>query len=79
MSHTILRQSAVSAVCGLKKSTLYSYIARGLWTPGLRIGHRSVGWPATEVAAINGARISGADDEEIKKLVAELVAARKRA
>jgi len=31
-----------------------------------------VGWPATEIAAINAARIAGNDDQYIRKLVEHL-------
>jgi prophage regulatory protein len=36
-----------------------------------------VGWPASEVAAINDARIAGHPDDEIRALVVKLEAARK--
>jgi prophage regulatory protein len=36
-----------------------------------------VGWPASEVAALNAARISGKSNSEIRDLVMKLVAARK--
>jgi prophage regulatory protein len=45
----------------------------------VRLGPRSVGWPASEVAAINTARIAGMTDDEIRALVVKLEAARKAA
>jgi prophage regulatory protein len=36
-----------------------------------------VGWPASEVSAINTARIAGKTDDEIRVLVVKLEAARK--
>ena len=45
----------------------------------LQIGLRAVGWPTTEVAAINAARIAGKSEVEIRELVAKLEAARKSA
>ena len=40
------------------------------------LGPRAVGWPASEVAALNTARIAGKSDAEIRDLVASLQAAR---
>ncbi|MFO1213680.1 MAG: hypothetical protein U1E72_03615 [Burkholderiaceae bacterium] len=37
---------------------------------------RAVGWPAREVAAINAARIAGKPDDDIRKPVQRLQAAR---
>jgi prophage regulatory protein len=45
----------------------------------VKIGARASGWPSSEVAAINAARIAGATNEEIRALVAKLVAARQSA
>jgi prophage regulatory protein len=36
-----------------------------------------VGWPSSEVAAINAARIAGKTDDEIRALVVKLEEARK--
>ncbi len=38
-----------------------------------------LGWPSSEVVAINAARIAGKSDEEIRALVVKLEAARKAA
>jgi prophage regulatory protein len=38
-----------------------------------------VGWPASEVHALNAARISGKSEDEIRDLVTKLEAARKTA
>ncbi len=77
MVQTILRLPAVKAETGASRSTLYLRIQQGLFTRPVRLGQRSVGWPATEIAAINAARISGQTDEEIRALVVKLEAARK--
>jgi prophage regulatory protein len=79
MKRTILRLPAVRAETGLGRSTLYLRIAQGLWPKPVRLGARSVGWPANEVDAINAARISGKGESEIRALVADLEAARKQA
>jgi prophage regulatory protein len=54
-------------------------IQQGLFTHPVQIGLRAVGWPATELAMLNAARIAGKTDDEIRALVAKLEAARKAA
>lgn len=77
MLPTILRLPAVKSESGLSRSTIYLRIAQGLWTKPISLGARAVGWPSSEVAAINAARIAGKTDEEIRALVIKLEAARK--
>lgn len=79
MVQTILRLPAVKAESGASRSTIYLRIQQGLWPKPVRLGPRSVGWPTSEVAAINAARIAGLSDDEIRVLVAKLEAARKNA
>ena len=79
MVQAILRLPAVKAESGASRSTIYLRIQQGLWPKPVRLGPRSVGWPASEVAAINAARIAGMTDEEIRILVVKLEAARKTA
>lgn len=78
MANTILRLPSVRAETGIARSTLYLRINQGLWPEPVQIGARSVGWPAREVAALNAARIAGKSDDEIRQLVRDLMAARKR-
>ena len=77
MVQAILRLPAVKAESGASRSTIYLRIQQGLWPKPVRLGPRSVGWPASEVAAINTARIAGMTDGEIRILVVKLEAARK--
>jgi prophage regulatory protein len=79
MTHTILRLPAVKSETGISRSTHYLRISQGLFTKPVSLGPRSVGWPSSEVAAINAARIAGKSDEEIRTLVLKLEAARKSA
>jgi prophage regulatory protein len=79
MAQAILRLPAVKAESGASRSTIYLRIQQGLWPKPVRLGPRSVGWPASEVAAINAARIAGQTDDEIRVLVVKLEAARKSA
>jgi prophage regulatory protein len=79
MVQAILRLPAVQAESGASRSTIYLRIQQGLWPKPVRLGPRSVGWPVSEVAAINAARIAGMTDDEIRDLVVKLEAARKSA
>lgn len=79
MSQQIQRLPAVKFQSGLSRSTLYLRIAQGLWTKPISLGARAVGWPSSEVEAINAARIAGKTDDEIHALVVQLEAARKSA
>ena len=77
MPKTILRLPSVKSESGLSRSTLYLRIAQGLWTKPISLGGRSVGWPASEVTALNTARIAGKTDEDVRVLVRLLEAGRK--
>lgn len=77
MLQTIFRLPQVKSQSGYSRSTIYLRIAQGLWPKPIRLGARSVGWPADEIAALNSARIAGKSDEEIRALVKKLETARK--
>lgn len=79
MLNTILRLPSVKSESGLSRSTLYLRISQGLWTKPISLGGRSVGWPASEVVALNTARIAGQSDTEIGELVKMLESDRKKA
>src|SRR5262245_57908250 len=74
---TILRRKQVEAATGYSRSTIYLRIQQGLWPRPLKLGPHIVGWLAKEVVALNGARISGQDDNAIRALVCRLEAARR--
>lgn len=76
MTLTILRLPAVKAESGYSRSSIYLRISQGLWPKPVSLGARAVGWPADEVAALNAARIAGKGDDEIRRLVTKLEAAR---
>ena len=77
MTHTILRLPAIKTSTGLSRSTIYLRIAQGEFPKPVNLGGRAVGWPASEVAALNAARIAGKSNTEIRNLVVKLEAARK--
>ncbi len=79
MVQTLLRLPTVKAETGASRSTIYLRIQQGLWPKPVKLGPRSVAWPASEIAALNAARIAGMADAEIRALVATLEAARKSA
>lgn len=76
---TILRRKQVQVETGYSRSTIYLRIAQGLWSKPVSLGARAVGWPASEVAALNAARIAGKVDAEIRALVIKLEASRQDA
>jgi prophage regulatory protein len=77
MPQRILRLPEVKTLTGMSRSSIYLRISELLWPRPLPLGRRMVGWPESEIAAINAARIRGESDESIRVLVASLVAARK--
>jgi prophage regulatory protein len=79
MTIKILRLHAVLEQRGRSRSSHYADIKAGLFIEPVLIGLRAVGWPDNEVDTLNAARISGMPDEEIRKLVIKLDAARKTA
>jgi len=79
MVQTLLRLPSVKSETGASRSTIYLRIQQGLWPKPVKLGPRSVAWPASEVAALNAARIAGMVDAEIRALVTRLEAARKSA
>ena len=72
----ILREPVVTATAGVSHSTLWAKIKNGLYTKPVHIGPRAVGWPSSEVAALNRAIIAGRSNDEIKELVQRLEAER---
>ena len=74
---SILRMPAIKAETGHRShASIYNAIKAGLFTKPVPIGARSVGWPDTEVKAINAARIAGKSEAQIRELVNHLHAKR---
>lgn len=70
---SILRMPAVKLETGHRShASIYNAIKAGLFTTGVSIGTRSVGWPDYEVREINAARIAGKSEDEIRELVSRL-------
>ena len=68
----ILRRRQVEAQTGYSRSTIYLRIQQGLLTKPVSLGAKAVGWPASEVRALNSARIAGMADDGIRRLVQDL-------
>jgi prophage regulatory protein len=73
--HALLTVKDVLQTRGVRTSKHYDDIKGGLYTPPVKQGRSSV-WPINEVDALNRAVIAGKSDDEIRVLVAELMAAR---
>jgi prophage regulatory protein len=72
----IRRLKTVLDITGKGRSQLYKDIVDGTFPRGVKIGPRAVGWPENEIETINAARIGGASQGELKKLVQRLHAER---
>lgn len=75
----ILRRKQVEALTGYARSTIYQRITQGLFVRPVSLGARAVGFPASDVEALNAARISGRTETQIRALVVRLEAERSRA
>ena len=76
MKVSLLPGTAVNAALGVQKSARHEYVANGTLTRPLKISTRCARWPSNEIEAIVAARIAGKTDDDIKRLVAQLHAAR---
>lgn len=74
----LMRRHELQARSGKARSTIYDDLARGLLTRPVRIGVRAVAWPEHEIEQILQARIRGADDPEVMRLVERLHTARQQ-
>jgi prophage regulatory protein len=75
----LLRISATLERTGDTRTPLYDRISKGLFTRPVKCsGRRAAGWPEHEVQAIMTARVAGAPDGEVRKLVERLHEERQR-
>jgi prophage regulatory protein len=73
---SLRRCQEARAVFGISTATFYEWITKGVMTPGVAIGARSVAWPAHELEILAAARIAGKTEAEINTLVQDLVKSR---
>lgn len=72
----LLRRPSVERSTGMARTTIYRRIKQGVFPRPVDLGGGIVGWPASEIDAVNHARVAGKSDDEIKALVAQLHKAR---
>ena len=77
MPHIILRLPAVLQRRGKSRSAHYADVKAGLFVPPVKLGLRARGTPDDEVETLVAATIAEKSHDEIRALVAKLVAARK--
>ena len=72
-----LRRPDVLAMVGVRKTSLDTAIADGIFPPPIKLlGARAVGWVASEVEAVIQARLTGRSNDDVRALVAGLVSNR---
>jgi prophage regulatory protein len=74
---TMHRKQAVCSSMRWGTSTLYQKIGDELFVPPVKMGARSSAWPSDEIIAIQAAYIAGLPEDDIRKLVIDLITARK--
>ena len=79
MVQRIVRLREVTLLSGMSRSTIYVRMAQRLFPSALTLGPRMIGWPESEIAGMNAARIRGDSERAVRDLVATLEAARERA
>jgi len=70
------RAKALCARTGLSRTTLWRHAEDGLLPKPVKLSGHIVAWPVHEVDAVLAARLRGANDAQIRALVAELTQAR---
>jgi prophage regulatory protein len=70
------RRRGIPGVLPISRTSFLNGVKTGKYTKPIRLSARTVAWPSFEIDSINTALIAGKSDEEIKKLVADLEAAR---
>lgn len=73
----LFRPKSAAATSGSSVSKLYYDVSVGLCTRPIKISPKMAVWPDYEIYELNVARIAGKSDDEIRRLVRELEAARK--
>ncbi len=73
----ILRRPEVLARLGIGNTLLHNKIHDGLMPPPLPLGGRAVGWLEHELDQVLAFMVAGKGKEELRALVAHLVAQRK--
>jgi prophage regulatory protein len=72
-----VRLPTVLARRGTSSSTTYRHVAAGLLPPPVKLGPNTSAWVEHELDAVDAARVAGATEDEVRSLVAKLVAERR--
>jgi prophage regulatory protein len=72
---TLIRRPWDTGFIPFKRATTYARIQAGLFPTPVKAGRLSC-WPARELASVNEALVQGRSDDQIRQLVADMVAAR---
>ena len=74
-----MRRPDVRAAVGFSDTSLDTAVSSGTFPPPIKLlGARAVGWVSSEVDAVIQARIAGRNNDEVRALVASIVAKRGR-
>jgi predicted DNA-binding transcriptional regulator AlpA len=76
----LLRRDAVLSLTGFTAEELQHEIDAGLFPPPVKLSpdetSNAMGWNHCEIATMNAAKIGGANCDDVRKVVTDLVAAR---
>ena len=75
----LVRETERRNFTGIPTSSWYELVNDGLAPPAVKLSKYTAAWPFSELTAMNAARIAGKSDDEIRKLVKRVVAARESA
>ena len=78
-NYRILRKPDLTAKIGLGLTQIDDQEAAGLLPRRFTLGKRAVGWAEHEVDAVIAARADGRSEDDIRRLVERLIAARAKA
>lgn len=78
-NYRLLRLPEVLDTTGLRTTAIYARAKAGLFPPPIKLTQRSSAWPESEVTSVISALVAGKTEDEIRQLVAQLVAERARA
>jgi prophage regulatory protein len=73
----LIRKPELLERFGFSKTTLHTKISKEQFPPPIALGDRAVAWPSHELDLILSAMVAGKSDDEMRALVADLVAQRK--
>jgi len=73
----MIRMKDLQKVTSYPRMAVYRKMKEGLLPRPISMGLRMVAWPKSEIETVMYARISGKGDDEIRKLVVDIMNARR--